>query len=95
MFLTLGVIGIVYGAIVAAVQKDLKRLVAYSSLAHIGFIVIGAFALTGEAVSGAVLQMVNHGLVTAALFLLVAMIYKRRQTMAASPTSAASSTGRR
>ena len=81
VFLTLGVVGVVYGAIVAAVQKDLKRLVAYSSLAHIGFIVIGAFALTGEAVSGAVLQMVNHGIVTAALFLLVAMIYKRRQTM--------------
>ena len=81
VFLTLGVAGIVYGAIVAAVQKDLKRLVAYSSLAHIGFIVIGAFALTGESVSGAVLQMVNHGLITAALFLLVAMIYRRRQTM--------------
>ena len=81
VFLTLGAVGVVYGAIVAAVQKDLKRLVAYSSLAHIGFIVIGAFALTGEAVSGAVLQMVNHGIVTAALFLLVAMIYKRRQTM--------------
>jgi NADH-quinone oxidoreductase subunit M len=81
VFLTLGVVGIIYGAIVAAVQKDLKRLVAYSSLAQIGFIVIGAFALTGEAVSGAVLQMVNHGIVTTALFLLVAMIYKRRQTM--------------
>ena len=81
LFLTLGVVGIIYGAIVAAVQKDLKRLVAYSSLANIGFIVIGAFALTGEAVSGAVLQMLNHGLVTAALFLLVAMIHKRRQTM--------------
>ena len=81
VFLTLGVVGIIYGAIVAAVQKDLKRLVAYSSLANIGFIVIGAFALTGEAVSGAVLQMLNHGLVTAALFLLVAMIYRRRQTM--------------
>jgi NADH-quinone oxidoreductase subunit M len=81
VFLSLGVVGILYGAIVAAVQKDLKRLVAYSSLAHIGFIVIGAFALTGEALSGAVLQMVNHGLVTAALFLLVAMIYRRRQTM--------------
>ncbi len=81
VFLTLGVVGVIYGAIVAAVQKDLKRLVAYSSLAHIGFIVIGAFALTGEAVSGAVLQMVNHGIVTAALFLLVAMLYRRRQTM--------------
>ncbi len=77
LILTLGVIGIIYGGIVAAVQRDLKRLVAYSSLAHIGFIVVGAFALTGPALSGAVLQMVNHGIYTAALFLLIAMIYKR------------------
>ena len=80
LLLTLGVIGIIYGGIVAAVQHDLKRLVAYSSLAHMGFIVIGAFALTGESVSGAVLQMVNHGLYTAALFFLIAMIYRRRGT---------------
>ncbi|HEV2360530.1 MAG TPA: NADH-quinone oxidoreductase subunit M [Acidimicrobiales bacterium] len=80
LFLTLGVVGIIYGGIVAATQKDLKKLIAYSSLAHIGFIVVGAFALTGEALSGAVLQMVNHGLYTAALFLLVAMIYRRRGT---------------
>ena len=80
LLLTLGVIGILYGGIVAAVQRDLKRLVAYSSLAHIGFIVVGAFALTGEALSGAVLQMVNHGLYTAALFLLIAMIYRRMGT---------------
>jgi NADH-quinone oxidoreductase subunit M len=77
LLLTLGVIGIIYGGIVAAVQKDLKRLVAYSSLAHLGFIVVGAFALTGPALSGAVLQMVNHGIYTAALFLLIAMIYRR------------------
>jgi NADH-quinone oxidoreductase subunit M len=77
LLLTLGVVGIVYGGIVAAVQRDLKRLIAYSSLAHIGFIVVGAFALTGPALSGAVLQMVNHGVYTAALFLLVAMIYRR------------------
>lgn len=80
LLLTLGVIGIIYGGVVAAVQRDLKRLVAYSSLAHIGFIVVGAFALTGEALSGAVLQMVNHGLYTAALFLLIAMIYRRLGT---------------
>jgi len=80
LLLTLGVIGIIYGGIVAAVQHDLKRLVAYSSLAHMGFIVIGAFALTGESVSGAVLEMVNHGLYTAALFILIAMIYRRRGT---------------
>jgi NADH-quinone oxidoreductase subunit M len=77
LLLTLGVIGIIYGGIVAAVQRDLKRLVAYSSLAHLGFIVVGAFALTGPALAGAVLQMVNHGIYTAALFLLIAMIYRR------------------
>ena len=77
LLLTLGVIGIIYGGIVAAVQHDLKRLIAYSSLAHIGFIVIGAFALSGPALAGAVLQMVNHGIYTAALFLLVAMIFRR------------------
>jgi NADH-quinone oxidoreductase subunit M len=77
LLLTLGVIGIIYGGVVAAVQHDLKRLVAYSSLAHIGFIVVGAFALTGPALSGAVLQMINHGIYTTALFLLVAMIYRR------------------
>ena len=77
VLLTLGVIGIIYGGIVAAVQRDLKRLVAYSSLAHLGFIVVGAFALTGPALTGAVIQMVNHGIYTAALFLLIAMIYKR------------------
>ena len=80
VLLTLGAIGVIYGAIVAARQRDLKRLVAFSSLAHIGFIVIGAFALTGESISGAVLQMVNHGVYTAALFLLVGMIYRRRHT---------------
>jgi NADH-quinone oxidoreductase subunit M len=78
--LTLGVIGIVYGAVVATVQKDLKRLIAYSSVAHLGFIVLGTFALTTQGVEGGVLQMVNHGLSTGALFLLVGMIYERRHT---------------
>ncbi len=81
VFLSLGVAGILYGAIVAAVQRDLKRLVAFSSLSHIGFIVVGAFALSGESVSGAVLQMVNHGILIAALFLLVAMISRRGNTL--------------
>jgi NADH-quinone oxidoreductase subunit M len=85
LLMVLGVIGIIYGGIVAAVQKDLKRLVAYSSLAHMGFIVLGAFALTSESVSGAVLQMVNHGIYTAALFLLIAMIYKRSKTFQIAP----------
>lgn len=80
IFLTLGVVGIIYGGMVAAKQRDLKRLVAFSSLSHMGFIVIGAFALTGQSVSGAVIQMMNHGLYTAALFLLIAMIYRRRRT---------------
>ena len=80
LLLTLAVIGIVYGALVAAVQKDLKRLVAYSSVAHLGFIVLGTFAFTTTALTGGVLQMVNHGLSTGALFLLVGMIYERRHT---------------
>ena len=73
-------IGIIYGALVATVQKDLKRLVAYSSVAHLGFIVLGTFAFTTQGLSGGVLQMVNHGISTGALFLLVGMIYERRHT---------------
>jgi NADH-quinone oxidoreductase subunit M len=65
---------------VACAQRDLKRLIAYSSLAHLGFIVLGTFALTTQALSGSVLQMVNHGLVTAALFILVGWIYERRRS---------------
>ncbi|MFM7894286.1 MAG: NuoM family protein, partial [Actinomycetota bacterium] len=77
---TLAVIGIIYGAIAATMQTDLKRLVAYSSVAHLGFIVLGTFALTDQAVTGGVMQMVNHGVSTGALFLLVGMIYERRHT---------------
>ena len=80
LWLTLAVIGIIYGAIAATMQKDLKRLVAYSSVAHLGFIVLGTFAFTSQAISGSVLQMVNHGVSTGALFLLVGMIYERRKT---------------
>jgi NADH-quinone oxidoreductase subunit M len=80
LFLTLAVIGVTYGAIVATMQRDLKRLVAYSSIAHLGFIVLGTFAVTSQSVSGGVLQMVNHGLSTGALFLLVGWIYERRHT---------------
>ena len=71
LFLTLGVIGIVYGAIVATMQKDLKRLVAYSSIAHLGFIILGTFALNTQGIQGATVQMINHGLSTGALFMLV------------------------
>ena len=80
LLLTLAVIGIIYGAVCATMQTDLKRLVAYSSVAHLGFIVLGTFALTTQGLSGGVLQMVNHGLSTGALFLLVGMIYERRHT---------------
>ncbi len=80
VLLTLAVVGVIYGAVVATMQRDLKRLVAYSSVAHLGFIVLGTFAFTAPGLSGGVLQMVNHGLSTGALFLLVGMIYERRHT---------------
>ncbi len=76
----LGTVGILYGAIAATMQKDLKLLVAYSSVAHLGFIVIGTFALNTEGLSGGLLQMVNHGVSTGALFLLVGWLYERRHT---------------
>ncbi|MDE0196908.1 MAG: NADH-quinone oxidoreductase subunit M [Caldilineaceae bacterium] len=76
----LAVIGILYGALVALAQRDLKSLVAYSSVAHMGFVVLGIFALNEQGISGAVLQMVNHGLSTGALFLMVGMLYERRHT---------------
>ena len=80
VLLTLAVIGIIYGAIAATMQTDLKRLVAYSSVAHLGFIVLGIFAITSQSLTGSVMQMVNHGISTGALFLLVGMIYDRRHT---------------
>ncbi|HLF14024.1 MAG TPA: NADH-quinone oxidoreductase subunit M [Bacteroidota bacterium] len=76
----LAVIGIVYGALVSMVQTDIKKLVAYSSVSHLGFVVLGIFAMTEESVQGGILQMVNHGLSTGALFLLVGMLYDRRHT---------------
>jgi NADH-quinone oxidoreductase subunit M len=76
----LAVIGIIYGALVAIVQPDLKKLVAYSSVSHLGFIVLGTFALTSGGLQGAVIQNVNHGLTTGALFLLVGMLYDRRHS---------------
>ena len=75
-----GVIGIIYGAIVATMQRDLKRLVAYSSVAHLGFIILGPFVVTIQGIRAASSQMVNHGVSTGALFLLVGMIYERRHT---------------
>jgi NADH-quinone oxidoreductase subunit M len=80
LFLALAVVGIVYGAAVAMVQPDLKKLVAYSSVSHLGFVVLGLFAANVVGIQGAIYQMLNHGLSTGALFLLVGMIYARRHT---------------
>jgi len=76
----LAVIGIIYGAWVAMVQLDVKRLVAFSSVSHLGFVMLGMFALTFQGVEGSIIQMINHGLSTGALFLIVGMIYERRHT---------------
>ena len=78
----LAVIGIIYGALVAMVQPDLKKLVAYSSVSHLGFVVLGIFAFNQQGIQGAVYQMLNHGISTGALFLIVGMIYERRHTRA-------------
>jgi NADH-quinone oxidoreductase subunit M len=76
----LAVVGIVYGALMALIQTDIKKLVAYSSVSHLGFVMLGIFAFNSQGLDGAILQMVNHGLSTGALFLLVGMIYDRRHT---------------
>jgi len=76
----LAVIGILYGAAVSYAQKDVKKLVAYSSVSHLGFVMFGLFALNPQGIEGGILQMINHGLSTGALFLLVGMIYERRHT---------------
>jgi NADH-quinone oxidoreductase subunit M len=76
----LALIAIVYGALVSLMQKDMKKLIAYSSVSHMGFVMLGLFALTPMAVKGAVLQMINHGVSTGALFLLVGVVYERRHT---------------
>lgn len=78
--LVLAVIGIIYGALVAMVQPDIKKLVAYSSVSHLGFVVLGIFALNAQSIGGGIIQMVNHGLSTGALFLIVGMLYDRRHT---------------
>lgn len=76
----LGLVGIIYGALVSMVQTDIKKLVAYSSVSHLGFVVLGLFALTQEGVQGGIIQMINHGLSTGALFIIVGMLYDRRHT---------------
>lgn len=77
---TLSIIGIIYGALVAMAQKDMKKLVAYSSVSHLGFVMLGIFAMNPTGLEGATLQMINHGISTGALFLLVGFIYERRHT---------------
>jgi NADH-quinone oxidoreductase subunit M len=76
----LAVVGILYGAAVSYAQKDVKKLVAYSSVSHLGFVMLGLFALNSQGIQGGILQMINHGLSTGALFLIVGMIYERRHT---------------
>jgi NADH-quinone oxidoreductase subunit M len=76
----LAIIGIIYGAIVSFAQTDVKKLVAYSSVSHLGFVMLGIFALNQQGIQGAILQMVNHGISTGALFLLVGFVYERRHT---------------
>jgi NADH-quinone oxidoreductase subunit M len=80
LLMVLAVIGIIYGALVAMVQPDVKKLVAYSSVSHLGFVMLGLAAGTQASTQGAILQMVNHGLTTGALFLLVGMLYERTHT---------------
>jgi NADH-quinone oxidoreductase subunit M len=80
LMFSLALIGILYGSLVAMVQSDVKRLVAYSSVAHLGFVMLGMFAFNAEGLEGSILQMVNHGLSTGALFLGVGMLYERRHT---------------
>jgi NADH-quinone oxidoreductase subunit M len=82
IIVTLAVIGIIYGALVAMVQPDFKKLVAYSSVSHLGFVMLGIFAVTLQSVQGALLIMINHGISTGALFLLIGMIYERKHSRA-------------
>jgi len=78
--IVLSLIGIIYGALVCLMQKDMKRLIAYSSVSHLGFCTLGIFALTPNGLSGSVLQQINHGISTGALFLIVGVLYERRHT---------------
>ena len=80
LMIVLAVVGIIYGALVAMVQPDFKKLIAYSSVSHLGFVMLGIWALTNQSVAGAILIMVNHGISTGALFLLVGMMYERRHS---------------
>ena len=80
VMIVLAIIGIIYGALVAMAQKDVKKLIAYSSVSHLGFVMLGLFALNPNGINGAVLQMINHGISTGALFMLAGILYERRHT---------------
>jgi NADH-quinone oxidoreductase subunit M len=80
VMVALAIIGIIYGALVAMAQKDVKKLVAYSSVSHLGFVMLGLFSLNPNGINGAVLQMINHGISTGALFMLAGILYERRHT---------------
>ena len=85
---TLALIDIVYAALVTLVQKDMKKLIAYSSVSHMGFVMLGMFCLSPLGLEGSVLQMINHGLSTGGLFLLVGVVYERRHTRRSRSTGA-------
>jgi NADH-quinone oxidoreductase subunit M len=78
--MVVSIIGIIYGALVCMMQKDMKKLVAYSSVSHLGFCTLGIFALTPHGVAGSIIQQINHGISTGALFLLIGVLYERRHT---------------
>ncbi|HKY06539.1 MAG TPA: NADH-quinone oxidoreductase subunit M [Blastocatellia bacterium] len=80
VMIVLAIIGIIYGALVAMAQKDVKKLIAYSSVSHLGFVMLGLFALNPNGINGAVMQMINHGISTGALFMLAGILYERRHT---------------
>src|SRR6185503_8712424 len=80
VMIALAIIGIIYGALVAMAQKDVKKLVAYSSVSHLGFVMLGLFAFNPNGINGAVMQMINHGISTGALFMLAGILYERRHT---------------
>jgi NADH-quinone oxidoreductase subunit M len=80
LIIALSIIGILYGGLVSLVQKDMKKLVAYSSVSHLGFCTLGIFALNSQGLAGSVLQQINHGISTGALFLIVGILYERRHT---------------
>jgi NADH-quinone oxidoreductase subunit M len=80
ILMVVSIIGIIYGALVCMMQKDMKKLIAYSSVSHLGFCTLGIFALTPNGLSGSVIQQINHGISTGALFLIVGVLYERRHT---------------